>query len=104
MSELSMNPDDYDLSKPEEIQRFLMVAQAELLKCLHTIETYFSKVTECFATCDISSGSDRTLLQVDKITYQYIMALISMHLFYQQLLKIRDIDTPAYWSKEITSL
>jgi hypothetical protein len=96
-----MDLNDYDISNPQDLQRFLMVAQAELLNCLHTIELDFSRITECYTTCDVSSGSADSLLKIDKVTYEYIMALIALHVYYQELLKIRDIETPTYWTNVI---
>ena len=100
MKELSMNPDDYNLCNPQEVQRFLMTGQAELLNFLHRIETDFSQVTECFTQYDIASSDPNSLVQLDVVTHRYIEALIALHVYYQQLLKIRDIETPVYWNRD----
>lgn len=97
MSELSMDPKDYNLSDPREIQRFLMTGQVELLDFLNRIETDLAQVTECFTKFDIATSDANSLVQLDVVTHRYIEALIALHVYYQQLLKIRDIETPVYW-------
>jgi hypothetical protein len=97
MKELSMDPKDYNLSDPVEIQRFLMTGQAELLDSLNTLESDFSIITEVFSQTDVSSADANKLLQLDKVLHPYIQAFICIHVYYQQLLKIRHIDTPRHW-------
>jgi len=98
MSELSLRPSDYNLADPEEIKRFLMTGQVELLNFLNAIESNFPQITELYTKFDIADADPNTLVKLDLVTYQYINALTSLHVFYQQLLAIRDIETPRYYT------
>jgi len=100
MSELSLQPDDYNLSNPEEVKRYLITGQAELLDFLNRVETDFSKVTELYTKCSVAEADPNTLVQLDVVTHRYIAALTSLHVFYQQLLAIRDIETPKYYTDQ----
>lgn len=97
MKELSMDPKDYNLSDPQEVQRFLMTGQAELLNGLNALESDLSIITEVFSQTDVSIADVDKLLQLDKVLHPYIQAFICIHVYYQQLLKIRDINTPRHW-------
>jgi len=100
MSELSLRPEDYNFKNPTEIQRYLLTGQAEMLDFLNRIETDFAQVTELYTKFSVVDTSPDTLVQLDVVTHRYISALMSLHVFYQQLLSIRDIETPQYYSKE----
>jgi hypothetical protein len=97
MSELSVDPSNYDFSDPKEVQRYILTAYAELLNCLHRVELDFAQVTECFIKTDPASAGLDKLIKLDTITYKYISALICLHVYYQQILKLRNIETPNYW-------
>jgi len=98
MSELSLNPENYNFKNPTEIQRYLMTGQAEMLDFLNRIETDFAQVTELYTKFSVVDTDPNTLVQLDVVTHRYIAALTSLHVFYQQLLSIRDIETPRYYS------
>lgn len=97
MRELSMDPKDYNLTDPLEIQRFLMTGQAELLNSFNALESDLSVITEILTQTDVSIADSEKLLQLDKVLHPYIQAFICIHVYYQQLLKIRNIDTPKCW-------
>lgn len=97
MKDLSLDVKDYNLTNILDIQRFLMVAQAELLNSLSKLEEDFPTITELITKVDISTANADLLKSIDNILHPYIEAFICVHVYYQQLLKIRDIITPDYW-------
>jgi len=95
--DISLNPEDYNLSNPKEIERFLMNGQVALLESFNKVEIDLPTVTGFFTQTDIATGDVNRLVKLDSLLHRYIEALIAIQVYYQQLLKIRDIETPNNW-------
>lgn len=95
--EISLDPKDYNLSDPKEVERFLMTGQVALLENFNKVEVDLPTITGFFSQTDIATGDENRLVKLDSLLHRYIEALIAIQVYYQQLLKIRDIDTPNNW-------
>jgi len=98
MSEFSLKPEGYNFCDPKELERYLMTGQAELLDFLNRIEIDFAQVTELYTKFSIIDTDPNMLVKLDSVTHQYINALTALHVFYQQLLSMRNIETPVYYA------
>jgi len=98
MSEFNLRPENYNFCDPKELERYLMTGQAELLDFLNRIEIDFAQVTELYTKFSIIDTDPNILVKLDSVTHQYISALTALHVFYQQLLSMRNIETPVYYA------
>lgn len=101
--DINIDPANYNLKDPKEIERFLMSGQVALLENLNKIEEDFPTVTSFFSQIDVAVGDADRLVKLDQLLHRYIEALICLQVYYQQLLKIRNIETPNNWPQYFKS-
>lgn len=97
----SMDPSNFDFATEEGKSKFYMTAQAELYFCLDRLETSMPEVSTIIHSIDLQLSEPELLKNINNILYQYIHSLQTFHLYYQEILKIRDIETPKYYQKDL---
>lgn len=95
--DINLDPSSYNLKDPKDVERFLMTGQVALLENLNKIEIDLPTVTGFFSQIDVAKGDADRLVKLDQLLHRYIEALICLQVYYQQLLKIRNIETPNNW-------
>ena len=98
---IAMDPSNFDFTTEEGRSKFFMTAQAELYSCLDKIETSMPEVSTIIHSIDLQLSKPEFLENVNNILYQYIYSLQTFHLYYQEILKIRNIETPKYYQEDL---
>jgi len=95
--DINLDPANFNLQDPKDVERFLMTGQVALLESFNKIETDLPTVTGFFSQIDVARGDADRLVKLDQLLHRYIEALICLQVYYQQLLRIRNIETPNNW-------
>lgn len=98
-----MNPFKFDFTTKEGKTNFFMTAQAELYYCLDKLETSMPEVSTIVHSIDLQLSESELLQNVNNIFYQYIHSWQTLHLYFQEILKIRNIQTPKYYQDDLYS-
>lgn len=96
-----MEPSNFDFTTDEGKTKFFMTAQAELYSCLDDLETAMPEVSTLIHSIDLQLSSFETLKNINNILYQYIYSWQTLHLYFQEILKIRNIETPKYYQADL---
>ena len=102
--DINLDPANFNLQDPKDVERFLMTGQVALLESFNKIETDLPTVTGFFSQIDVARGDADRLVKLDQLLHRYIEALICLQVYYQQLLRIRDIETPNNWPQYTAQL
>ena len=97
----SMQPSNFDFTTEEGVSKFFMTAQAELYSCLDKLETSMPEISTIIHFVDLQLAQPKLLENINNILYQYIYSLQTFHLYYQEILKLRNIQTPRYYQDDL---
>ncbi len=97
----SMHPSNFDFTTPEGKTKFYMTAQAELYSCLDKLEISMPEITTIIHSIDLQLSESESLENVNNIFYQYIYSWQTLHLYFQEVLKTRNIQTPKYYQDDL---
>lgn len=98
-----LEPTNFNFNTEEGVTSFYMTAQAELYSCLNELEQSVTEITTIIHSIDLQLSSNENLKNVDSILHKYILSWQTLHLYYQELLKIKNIQFPQYYQTELYS-
>jgi len=91
----------FDLATQEGRTKFFMTAQAELYSCLDKLEISMPEVSTIIHSIDLQLSESEILQTVNNVFYQYIYSWQTLHVYFQEILKIRNIQTPKYYQDDL---
>lgn len=96
-----LEPSKFNFATDEGISKFYMTTQVELYQAISNLEMSMSELTTVIHSIDLQLSSEIQLKGIDNVLYKYILSWQTLHLFYQEVLKIRNIVFPKYYQDEL---
>jgi len=96
-----LEPSKFDFTTDEGISKFYMTAQAEFYQAISNLEMSMSEVTTVIHSIDLQLSPESQLKSIDNVLHKYILSWQTLHLFYQEVLKIKNIEFPKYYQDEL---
>ena len=96
-----LEPSNFNLNTDDGKTKYFMTAQAELFNCLSEIEGAVSQLTSIVYSIDFELSTDEKLKDVDNVLHKYIVSWQTLHLYYQAILKIKNIESPKYYQDSL---
>jgi hypothetical protein len=92
-----LEPSKFNLTTEDGKTKFYMTAQAELFNAMSNLEETIPDITSIIHSIDVQLSPNEQLLSIDKILYKYILSWQALHLYFQELLKIRKLEVEKYY-------
>ena len=92
---------NFDFTTDEGTTKFYMTAQAEFYNCLSNLEASMPEVTTIIHSIDLQLSPEDQLRSIDNVLHKYILSWQTLHLFYQEILKTKNIKSPKYYQDEL---
>jgi len=92
-----LDPSNFNLTTEDGKTKFYMTAQAELFNAMSNLEGAIPDITTIIHSIDLELSANDQLLSIDKILHKYILSWQALHLFFQELLKIRQLEVEKYY-------
>jgi hypothetical protein len=96
-----LEPSNFNFTTEEGKTKFFMTAQAEFYNCISTLENSMSEVSSIIHSIDFQLSPEHHLKSLDNVMYRYILSWQTLHLYYQEVLKIKNIESPRYYQDEL---
>ena len=96
-----LEPSKFDFTTDEGVSKFYMTAQAEFYQAISNLEISMSEVTTVIHSIDLQLSPEPQLKSIDNVLHKYILSWQTLHLFYQEVLKIKNIEFPKYYQDEL---
>jgi hypothetical protein len=96
-----LEPSKFDFATDEGVSKFYMTAQAEFYQAISNLEMSMSEVTTVIHSIDLQLSPESQLKSIDNVLHKYILSWQTLHLFYQEVLKIKNIEFPKYYQDEL---
>jgi hypothetical protein len=96
-----LDPSKFNLHTPEGKTELFMTAQAELFGCISNLEKAMEDISTIIHSIDLELSSTDKLISVDNILHKYILSWQTMHLYYQELLKMKNVVSPKYYQDDL---
>jgi hypothetical protein len=98
-----LEPSNFDFTTEEGKTKFYMTAQAEFYQAISKLENSMSDVSTVIHSVDFQLSPERLLMSLDNVIHKYILSWQTLHLYYQEVLKIKDIEFPRYYQDDLYS-
>ena len=92
-----LEPSKFNLTTEDGRTKFYMTAQAELFNAMSNLEETIPDITSIVHSIDVQLSPNEQLLNIDKILHKYILSWQALHLYFQELLKIRKLKVEEYY-------
>ena len=92
-----LEPSKFNLTTEDGRTKFYMTAQAELFNAMSNLEETIPDITSIVHSIDVQLSPNEQLLSIDKILHKYILSWQALHLYFQELLKIRKLKVEEYY-------
>ena len=92
-----LEPNKFNLTTEDGRTKFYMTAQAELFNAMSNLEETIPDITSIVHSIDVQLSPNEQLLSIDKILHKYILSWQALHLYFQELLKIRKLEVEEYY-------
>ena len=92
-----LEPSKFNLTTEDGRTKFYMTAQAELFNAMSNLEETIPDITSIVHSIDVQLSPNEQLLSIDKILHKYILSWQALHLYFQELLKIRQLEVEKYY-------
>ena len=92
-----LEPSKFNLTTEDGKTKFYMTAQAELFNAMSNLEETIPDITSIVHSIDVQLSPNEQLLSIDKILHKYILSWQALHLYFQELLKIRKLEVEKYY-------
>lgn len=96
-----LEPSKFELDTEAGRTKYYMTAMAEFFACLSNLETSMPEITSIIHTIDLELSPQAQLKSIDNVLHKYILSWQTLHLYYQELLKMKDIESPRYYQDEL---
>lgn len=96
-----LEPSKFDFTTEEGKTKFYMTAQAEFYNCISNLENSMAEVSTIIHSIDIQLSPQEQLKSLDNVLHKYILSWQTLHLYYQEILKTKDIEFPRYYQDEL---
>jgi hypothetical protein len=96
-----LEPSKFDLDTEDGRTKYYMTAMAELFACVSNLENSMPEISSIIHTIDLELSPQAQLKSIDNVLHKYILSWQTLHLYYQELLKIKDIESPRYYQDEL---
>lgn len=98
-----LEPSNFDFTTEEGKTKFYMTAQAEFYNCISNLENSMAEVSTIIHSIDIQLSPQEQLKSLDNVLHKYILSWQTLHLYYQEILKTKDIEFPRYYQDDLYS-
>jgi hypothetical protein len=98
-----LEPSNFNFNTEEGRTKFFMTAQAEFYSSISNLETSMAEVGTIIHSVDFQLSPQAQLKSLDNVLHKYILSWQTLHLYYQEVLKIKDIHFPRYYQDDLYS-
>jgi hypothetical protein len=98
-----LEPSNFNFDTEEGKAKFFMTAQAEFYSSISKLENSMSDVSTVIHSVDFQLSPERLLMSLDNVIHKYILSWQTLHLYYQEVLKIKDMEFPRYYQDDLYS-
>jgi hypothetical protein len=92
---------NFNLNTEEGKTKFYMTAQAELFSALSNLETTLPELSTIIHSIDVQLSDNEKLKNIDVILYKYILTWQTFHIYFQELIKIKNIPIEKYYQPSL---
>ncbi len=92
---------NFDLNTEEGKTKFYMTAQAEMFSALSNLEITLPELSTIIHSIDVQLSDPEKLKNIDVILYKYILTWQTFHIYFQELIKIKNIPTEKYYQPSL---
>jgi hypothetical protein len=92
---------NFNLNTEEGKTKFYMTAQTELFSALSNLETTLPELSTIIHSIDVQLSDNEKLKNIDVILYKYILTWQTFHIYFQELIKIKNIPIEKYYQPSL---
>jgi hypothetical protein len=98
-----LEPFNFDFTTEEGKTKFYMTAQAEFYQAISNLENSMAEVSTIIHSIDLQLSPKQQLTSLDNVLHKYILSWQTLHLYYQEILKIKNIEFSRYYQDDLYS-